>query len=68
MDIKLNGRSATLPQLQTLAEFLRDHQITVETRGVAVARNGSIVPRTSWEDCCLEPQDEVEVIHAVAGG
>jgi sulfur carrier protein len=68
MDIKLNGRCATLPQSQTLAEFLRNRQITVETRGVAVARNGSIVPRTSWEDCRLESQDEVEVIHAVAGG
>ena len=68
MEIKVNGRPTTLPQPQTLAEFLQSRQISVQTRGVAVARNGCIAPRASWENCKLEPGDQVEVIHAVAGG
>ncbi len=68
MEITLNGQKMTLSQPQTLAEFLRSRQITKETRGVAVARNGCIAPRSIWDECCLETDDELEVIHAVAGG
>jgi len=68
MEITLNGQKMMLSQPQTLAEFLRSRQITKETRGVAVARNGRIVPRPTWDECRLETEDELEVIHAVAGG
>jgi sulfur carrier protein len=68
MEIKLNGQPLTLSEPQTLDSFLESHEITLETRGVAVAKNGRVVPRSSWEQCLLEMGDEVEVIHAVAGG
>ena len=37
-------------------------------RGVAVARNGEVVPRSRWEDQRLEPGDALELVTAVAGG
>lgn len=36
--------------------------------GVAVARNGAIVPRSHWKDVRLLEGDRVEVVRAVQGG
>jgi sulfur carrier protein len=37
-------------------------------RGVAVAVNGEVVPRTAWSTKPLQAGDDVEVITAVQGG
>ena len=37
-------------------------------RGLAVARNGELVPRSSWEMTTLAPDDRIEVVGAVQGG
>lgn len=39
-----------------------------EGAGVAVARNGTVVPRSAWERVTLEPGDDVEIVRAVQGG
>jgi sulfur carrier protein len=37
-------------------------------RGLAVARNGEIVPRAVWEATVLAPDDRIEIVGAVQGG
>jgi sulfur carrier protein len=37
-------------------------------RGLAVARNGEIVPRAAWETTMLAPDDRIEIVGAVQGG
>ncbi len=37
-------------------------------RGLAVARNGEIVPRAAWERTMLAPDDRIEIVGAVQGG
>lgn len=37
-------------------------------RGLAVARNGEIVPRVAWETTTLAPDDRIEIVGAVQGG
>jgi thiamine biosynthesis protein ThiS len=37
-------------------------------RGVAVARNGEVVSRSSWETTTLAPDDWIEIVGAVQGG
>jgi sulfur carrier protein len=37
-------------------------------RGLAVARNGEIVPRGAWETTVLAPDDHIDVVGAVQGG
>jgi sulfur carrier protein len=37
-------------------------------RGIAVAVNGTVVPRSSWEETRLDDADRVEILTAVAGG
>ena len=37
-------------------------------RGLAVARNGEIVPRAVWETTTLAADDRIEIVGAVQGG
>lgn len=37
-------------------------------RGVAVAVNGTVVPRSLWAGTVLAPGDRVEIVTAAAGG
>jgi sulfur carrier protein len=37
-------------------------------RGIAVARNGAVVPKSSWETTPLVPGDRIEIVTAAAGG
>jgi sulfur carrier protein len=37
-------------------------------RGLAVARNGEVVPRSTWAKTRLEPDDRIEIVGAVQGG
>jgi sulfur carrier protein len=36
--------------------------------GVAVARNGSVVPRARWNAECVMDGDELEIVFATQGG
>jgi len=37
-------------------------------RGVAVAVNGRVVPRSGWSEAALAPGDRVEIVRALPGG
>ena len=37
-------------------------------RGVAVAVNGTVIPRSQWHSTDLSHEDSVEVVTAAAGG
>jgi sulfur carrier protein len=43
-------------------------QLTDAGRGVAVAVNGEVVPRSVWADANLRDGDRVEVLSAAQGG
>jgi len=40
----------------------------VSGRGIAVAVNGEVVPRSRWPEVALRAGDRVEVLRAVGGG
>ena len=42
--------------------------VTDARRGVAVAVNGEVVPRSGWDDAELHAGDRVEVLTAAQGG
>jgi sulfur carrier protein len=37
-------------------------------RGLAVARNGEVVPRGAWDTTALAPDDRIDIVGAVQGG
>jgi sulfur carrier protein len=67
MQIQVNGESKTLDRATTIAWLVQEMTGSPEQRGVAVARNGDVVPRTEWSTD-VEDGDEIEIVRAVQGG
>jgi sulfur carrier protein len=42
--------------------------VVESVKGVAVAVNGEVVPRSAWEDTVLADGDRVEILTAAQGG
>jgi len=66
--ILLNGKSADVQPGETLACVLAGLGLDVQARGVAVAVDGEVVPRTGWETYALAEHARVEVLTAMQGG
>ncbi|WP_373481703.1 sulfur carrier protein ThiS [Acetobacterium sp.] len=64
--MKVNGKEMTLGNNQNLLQFLEVNQFDVAT--LAVARNGEIVPKASYETVTLGEEDTLEVVRFVGGG
>ena len=65
--IRINGESEPLAAA-TIAALLEDKEIGADARGVAVALNGTVVPRQAWGDTRLNAGDDVEIVRARQGG
>lgn len=66
MIIKVNNKEMELSEplsLQQLAETLQ-----MPEKGVAVAINNQMIPRTKWSEAILQENDQVVVIKAACGG
>jgi sulfur carrier protein len=66
MTIVVNGQHHDLPDDATLTDVVA--RLTTAARGVAVALNGSVVPRGEWHSTALVDADQVEILTAVQGG
>lgn len=61
--ITINGEAtAVAPNTPLLALVPR------EGRGVAVARNGEVVPRSEWATTAVSDGDRIEILEASPGG
>ncbi|HWD11100.1 MAG TPA: sulfur carrier protein ThiS [Solirubrobacteraceae bacterium] len=66
--IVLNGERSELCAGATVAAALAALGLALEARGVAVAVDGEVVPRTSWASFELGEDARVEVLTAMQGG
>ncbi len=65
--ITVNGRPRdTAPA--SLFDLVRAEGHDPDRRGLAVAVNGRVVPRDSWQATELAPGDAVEIVKPFAGG
>jgi sulfur carrier protein len=65
--IRVNGESEPLA-FATLDALLAEKAVDTMQRGIAVALNGSVVPRAAWRDTALKPGDSIEIVRARPGG
>ncbi len=65
--ILVNDRARALRPGETLAGLVAELGLA-DRRGVAVAVNGSVVPRLRWAARILGPDDRILVIQATQGG
>jgi sulfur carrier protein len=66
MQIEVNGHEREVPEGATIAELLRELDVTVPH--VAVEVNLEVVPRAKHADTALRPGDRLEVVTLVGGG
>ena len=65
--IRLNGESEPI-SAATLEQLLLEKEVDIGQRGIAVALNGTVVPRAAWPDTVLKPGDTIEIVRARQGG
>ena len=75
--VSINGESHELATGTTVADVVAELAPRTDgdaaapearARGIAVAVNDEVVPRTAWPDTVLAEADRVEVLTAVQGG
>jgi sulfur carrier protein len=68
MNVTVNGDARQLPTGATVASLVKLLDVAPGARGIAVALNGEVVSRGSWERTELADGAQVEVVAAVQGG
>ena len=66
MQLTVNGTSREVTGDLSVGALVT--QLTAAQRGVAVAVNGEVVPRSTWATASLRDGDRVEVLTAAQGG
>jgi sulfur carrier protein len=68
VSIVVNGERRELPAGATVASLVESIDNVPQGRGVAVAVEGEVVPRTRWPSTRLHEGASVEIVVAVQGG
>ena len=66
MKLKVNSKETAAKDGCTIAELAS--QLALPERGVAIAVNNKMIPRTEWNERILQPNDSLVVIKAACGG
>jgi thiamine biosynthesis protein ThiS len=64
--LTINGRYRELEGPTPLVDFL--HSSGVNLKFIAVAHNGEVVDRESFQEIVLDDGDDVEIVRPVGGG
>jgi len=67
MIITINNNSYEFESEISLEDAIHRLQLE-ETKGIALALNEAIIPRSQWKETILYNEDKIIVIGAVAGG
>ena len=62
--VRVGGKPRTCEPGDVLASLLGE----LPRRGVAIARNGEVVPRDQWDSTELQDGDDVEIVRPIRGG
>lgn len=68
MRLWINGQKEEFSEeILTLSDLLKAKGI-LEKRGIAVAVNNHVIPRTAWASTWLKDNDQIIIITAAQGG
>jgi sulfur carrier protein len=68
VNVLLNGRAAELDDGATVRDAVVAAGAGTDERGIAVALDGTVVPRSAWDTTTLQENAQLEVLRATAGG
>ncbi len=64
--VLVNGEAVTVADGTTVAGLVARHADS--PRGIAVARNEEVVPRSTWDATVVADGDRIEILTAAQGG
>jgi sulfur carrier protein len=67
MTISVNNKPVELVSSENITAVLQHLQIDY-TKGLAVAVNNEVIPKSTWETHTLNEHDKVTIIRATQGG
>lgn len=65
MKIKINNKET---EVKAVSVFELSNELSLPEKGIAVAVNNHLVPRTDWAQTQLKDGDDVVIIKAACGG
>jgi len=65
-EVTVNGAAERFPGATTVDQVVL--RLCDSADGIAVARNGEVVPRSAWPVTVVEAGDRLEILTAAAGG
>ena len=68
MKLIVNGKEVEAAPDLSVEELLKQYLESGKMDGIAVAVNGEVVPKGSWNERTLQADDRLEIIRAVQGG
>jgi sulfur carrier protein len=68
VNVTLNGERRSLGDRASVREAVAASGASADTRGLAVAVDGEVVPRGEWDSVELRDGQRVEIVQAVQGG
>jgi sulfur carrier protein len=66
--IEVNGEPLELDGPATVAAIVAVSGVDTVRRGVAIAVDGEVVPRSEWDQTKLSEGQRVEIVGAIQGG
>ncbi len=68
MNVVVNGRATEVEINATVSGLVARLGRDPKGKGVAVAVNGEVLPRGSWDRTAIRPADRIEILDAIGGG
>lgn len=65
--IRVNGKALESSPERVL-DLLIEQGFQQDTRGIAVAINGTVLPRSQWSETRLADGDDIEIVKIMQGG
>lgn len=66
MKIFVNNKEVEITRQSTITQLTRSLQLP--DKGVAIAVNNKMTPKTEWDDYTLQENDHIVIIKAACGG
>lgn len=67
MKVTINGEEIKTEAV-TINELIRQQNLEGGGKGIAIAINGSVIPKERWHEHHLNEEDDIEIVRATQGG
>lgn len=67
MEVHVNNKLYAVQPGTTIAALLQFIQLTSD-KGIAIAVNSQVIPKTTWQQQVLQTADNITIIRATQGG